>query len=109
MKTKADSGRKGGQVTLERYGRDQLTTWGKLGGRPGSPTYDDIRQQQRREQNNNKGGSGSPGNNLSQLKTLYKLQRQRRSNGGGYERETQETGIAQKTPTEQSLSERTEV
>ena len=42
MKTKADSGRKGGTITLERYGRDQLAAWGRLGGRPRSRTYTDI-------------------------------------------------------------------
>lgn len=102
--TKRDSGRKGGQVTLERYGKDQLAYWGKYGkeggkpgGRPRAQTYDDIRQQQRREQNNNKGGNGSPGNNLRQLRTQLKLQRQG-SNGADYERKTQEAGIAQVTP-----------
>jgi hypothetical protein len=60
--TRRDSGRIGGLVTLERYGKDQLRTWGKLGGRPRSPTYDDIRivntkrkQQSLLEQNNYKG------------------------------------------------------
>jgi len=33
--TRAESGRKGGLTTLERYGRDQLAEWGQLGGRPG--------------------------------------------------------------------------
>ena len=103
--TRKDSGRIGGLATLKRYGKDQLRDWGKLGGRPRSLTYDEIRQQQRLEQNNNKGGDGSPGNNLSQLKALLK-QRQR-SNGADYE--TGEAGIGQETPQGQPLPERTEV
>ena len=103
--TRRDSGRIGGLATLKRYGKDQLRNWGKLGGRPRSLTYDEIRQQQRLEQNNNKGGDGSPGNNLSQLKALLR-QRQNRSIG---DYETEEAGIGRETPRSQPLPERTEV
>jgi len=27
-------GRKGGQATLKKHGKKQMTEWGKLGGRP---------------------------------------------------------------------------
>jgi len=101
MKTKADSGRKGGTVTLERYGRDQLAEWGRLGGRPRSRTYDDIRQQQRLEQgNNSKEAKGLP-DNLSKLKGLYKL-RGRSSPSA----ESEPAGMAQETPREPALPER---
>lgn len=70
---KSDAGRMGGTMTLERYGRDQLTEWGKRGGRPRSQTYNDIRQRELRERNNNKEGKGFPGtSNLNTLKELYK-------------------------------------
>ena len=92
MKTKADSGRKGGCVTLKRYGRDQLTTWGKRGDRPRAQTYDEIRQQQRLEQNNNKEATGTSGKNLRTLKAHLKLS-QRSTDG-----ETVQAGIAQETP-----------
>ena len=95
MKTRRDSGRKGGLVTLERYGPDQLREWGKRGGRPRSRTYDQIRQRQRLERNNNKGGNGSPGSNLRELKALLK-QRQR-SNG----EEITQAGTVADTPREQ--------
>ncbi len=95
--TRRDSGRKGGTVTLERYGRDQLAEWGKRGGRPRSRTYDDIRQRRRLERNNNhKEGMGSPGKaNLRTLKTLYRLSP--RSTDG----ENEQAGLADETPQEQ--------
>ena len=97
---KAAAGRKGGTVTLERYGRDQMAAWGKLGGRPRSMTYDDIRQQQRLEQrNNNEEGEGLPGK-VSELKRLYKL-RGRSSPSPDIE----PAGMAQTTP-EPALPER---
>lgn len=103
MKTRRDSGRKGGTVTLERYGRDQLAEWGKLGGRPRSRTYDDIRQQQRMERNNNKEGMGSPGGaNLGLLRRAYKLR------GRSSPSETAPAGTAQETPREPALPERTQ-
>jgi hypothetical protein len=105
--TRKDSGRIGGLATLKRYGKDQLRDWGKLGGRPRSLTYDEIRQQQRLEQNNNKGGDGPPGNNLNQLKALLK-QRQSRSSGV-LVTSIEEAGIGQETPQGQPLPERTEV
>lgn len=94
--TRRDSGRKGGTVTLERYGRDQLAEWGKRGGRPKSQTYDDIRQRELRERNNNKEVKGFPGtSNLGTLKELYKA-RGRSSPIG----ETEPAGITQETPQE---------
>jgi len=94
--TRSGSGRKGGLVTLQRYGRGQLAEWGKLGGRPKNPTYDDIRQRQLLEQkkNNNKEVQGPPGD-LSHAKKLYKLRR--RSNGIP---ETVQAGTTQETPRE---------
>ena len=101
MKTKADSGRKGGTITLERYGRDQLAAWGKLGGRPRSRTYDDIRQRQLLEQrNNHKEAKGLPGN-VSELKRVFKL-RGRSSPSA----ESEPAGMAQETPREPALPER---
>ena len=101
MATRADSGRKGGTVTLERYGKDQLAAWGKLGGRPRSRTYDDIRQRQLlEERNNNKEAKGLPGN-VSALKRLYKL-RGRSSPGA----ESEPAGLAPETPQEPALPER---
>jgi hypothetical protein len=91
--TKRDSGRKGGLVTLERYGHVQLAEWGRLGGRPRDKSYNEIRQQQRLERNNNyKEGMGPPGGNLRTLKTCYKL-RQRSTDG-----ETEQAGLADETP-----------
>jgi hypothetical protein len=105
LHTKADAGRKGGLTTLQRYGRDQLREWGKLGGRPRLPTYDDIfRQRERLDQNNKKGGDGFPGHNLAQLKTLYGLRQ--RSTGID---EIWKAGAVRKTPIEQPLPERTGV
>lgn len=98
MLTRAEAGRIGGLVTLERYGRDHLAEWGRLGGRPRSQTYDDItRQRQRLEQNNNNKEviQGPPGN-LRQLKTLYKLRR-----GSNGILETAQAGTARETPREQ--------
>lgn len=98
---KSDAGRLGGTVTLERYGRDQLAEWGKLGGRPRSMTYDDITRRRRLEQNNNhEEVKGLPGS-LTNLKKLYDA-RCRSSGGNG----TTQAGIAQNTPTGQSLPER---
>ena len=74
--TKSDAGRIGGTVTLERYGRNQLAEWGKLGGRPRSPTYQDIlSRRQLLGQNNNDHKqkeviTGPPGN-LKGLKKQY--------------------------------------
>jgi len=100
---RADSRRKGGLVTLQRYGREQLRDWGKLGGRPRLPTHDEIRQQRLLEQDNNNDKEviqGSP-SSLTQLRRQYKLRQ--RSNGN---LEIPEAGIAQNTPTGQSLPER---
>ena len=95
--TRADAGRLGGTVTLQRYGKDQLATWGRLGGRPRALTYDEIRQQQRLERNNNnKEVTGPPGKNLRTLNAHYKLRR--RSSGID---EMPQAGIAQETPREQ--------
>lgn len=98
--TRSDAGRKGGLITLERYGRDQLAEWGKLGGRPRLPTYDDIRQQQLPEQNNNhKEATGPPGgDNLVLLKKSAKDKLRRRSSGIP---EIPQAGTAQETPHEQ--------
>ena len=94
---KVDSGRKGGLATLQRYGRDQLADWGKLGGRPRALTYDEIQQQRRLERNNNhKEGMGPPGKNLRTLKARHKLRR--RSTGID---EIPQAGTAQETPREQ--------
>lgn len=74
--TRNDSGRKGGLTTLQRYGRDQLAEWGKRGGRPRSPTYDDIEAARllERSKNNNKEVTDPPGDlNISQLRKRYKL------------------------------------
>ena len=102
--TRRDSGKKGGLVTLQRYGRDQLAYWGKYGkpggnkpGRPKNPTYDEIRQQQRLERNNNhKEVKGPPGKNLRTLNMRYKLRQ--RSTGID---EMSQAGTAQETPREQ--------
>ena len=96
--TRRDSGKKGGLVTLERYGREQLRDWGKLGGRPRSLTYDEIRQQQRleRNKNNHKEVMGPPGKSLRTLNTRYKLHR--RSSDID---EMPQAGTAQETPREQ--------
>jgi hypothetical protein len=92
--TRRDSGRKGGLTTLKRYGRDQLVEWGKLGGRPRSLGYDDIRQQQLAERGNNNNEEVNPGppGNLSSLRRLYRL-RQRSTAP-----EIQEAGITKATP-----------
>jgi len=103
--TRRDSGRKGGTTTLKRYGRDQLREWGKRGGRPRNPAYDDIRQQQllERSNNNHKEVKGPPGN-LGELRKLYKLRH--RSNGIP---EIAEAGTGHETPRGESLPERTAV
>lgn len=102
--TRAEAGRRGGTVTLERYGRNQLVEWGKRGGRPRLPTYDDIRQRQLLEQNtnNNKEAKDPPGElTLSQLKKRYRL-RDRSSPIP----EMIQAGTANETPREPSLPER---
>jgi len=101
---KVEAGRKGGMATLERHGRDQLAEWGKLGGRPRALTHDEIRQQQLLEQNNNKEVITDPPGSLTELKRLHKL---RRGSNGIFE--TPQAGIAQNTPSEQSLPERERV
>jgi len=95
-KTRASSGRKGGNITLRRYGREQLAEWGKLGGRPRSPNYDDIRQRQLLEQskNNNKEVTDPPGD-ISHLRRLYKLRRR-----SSVIVETRQAGTTQETPRE---------
>lgn len=94
LMSKDVAGRKGGLATLKRYGRDQLTEWGKRGGRPRSPNYDEIRQRQLLEQNNNHKEviTGPPGN-LRQLRRSYKLRR--RSSDIN---QIPEAGIAQVNP-----------
>lgn len=76
MNTRRESGRKGGLVTLERYGKAQLRAWGRLGGRPRNPDYDDIRQRQTLEKQNNgkEVNSEGPPATITQLRRLYKLQ-----------------------------------
>ncbi len=106
--TRADSGRKGGMTTLRRYGREQLAYWGKLGGRPHSPTYQDISsRRQLLEQNNDHKQkeviTGPPGN----LKGLKKQYAARYGSSG--DNETQEAGIAQATTLGHSLPERNAV
>lgn len=96
MATRVDSGRKGGTVTLQRYGRDQLAEWGKLGGRPRNLTYDDIRQQQLLEQNNNHKEVKGPPGDISHLRKLYKLR-----HGSSAIPEIVQVGTAQVTPREQ--------
>jgi len=101
---RAEAGKRGGTVTLERYGRNQLAEWGKRGGRPRLPTYDDIRQRQLlgQNKNNNKEAKDPPGKlTLSQLKRRYKL-RDRSSPIP----EMIQAGTANETPREPSLPER---
>ena len=74
--TRRDSGRKGGLVTLERYGRDQLAEWGRRGGRPRSLSYDDIQQHQALEQHHNNNReviSADPPGKHNQLRRHHKL------------------------------------
>lgn len=79
MTTRSDSGRKGGLTTLRRHGKDKMREWGKLGGRPRNPDYDDIRQRQALErQKKNEEDKGPPGS-LGQLRRLYRLQAEGRS------------------------------
>ena len=96
--TRADAGRLGGTVTLQRYGKEQLTTWGKLGGRPRALTYHDIiRQRQRLELNNKKEVQGPPGSH--DLRKLRKRLNLRHGSNGV--NEIPEAGTAQETPREQ--------
>jgi hypothetical protein len=73
-RARREVGRLGGLVTLERYGRDQLRTWGKLGGRPRSLTYDEIMRQHQLvgQKINDKEGTGPPGN-MTELKKHWRL------------------------------------
>lgn len=96
MNTRAESGRKGGRVTLERYGRDQLAEWGKRGGRPKNLTYDDIEQRRLLEQNNNHKEVKDPPGDISHLRKLYKLR-----HGSSAIPEIVQVGTAQVTPREQ--------
>lgn len=58
---KADCGRMGGLQTLMIHGSAQLKEWGKLGGRPRIPTYNDLIQQgQSLELDRNYKEEGSP-------------------------------------------------
>lgn len=101
---RAEAGKIGGTVTLKRYGRGQLAEWGKLGGRPRLPNYDDIRQRQLLEQNksNDKEVLGPPGElTMSQLKKRHKL-RDRSSPIP----EMVPAGSANETPREPALPER---
>ena len=106
MTTRRDSGRKGGMVTLRRYGRAQLAEWGRLGGRPRARTYDDIRQQRLRgRQNNNEEVQGSPGgDNLALLTKSVKYRLRRRSSGDA---QIDEAGTVPETPRGRALPERT--
>jgi hypothetical protein len=101
MRTRRDSGRKGGLTTLTRYGKAQLREWGRLGGRPRNPDYGDIRQRQVLEKQNNEEVTGPPGN-LSQLRRLFKLQA-----AGRAANQIQEAGAVPKTPRGQSLPKET--
>ncbi|MBV6343204.1 hypothetical protein [Candidatus Magnetobacterium casense] len=92
-----EAGRLGGLATLRRYGRDQLATWGKLGGRPRSATYDDIRQRQLLEQNKNKEVMVPPGT-LREQKRLFAA---RQRSNGVMVTSIEEAWIAQGTPREQ--------
>jgi len=101
MATRRDSGRKGGLTTLKRHGKAKLAEWGKLGGRPRSLAYDDIRRDQSRGRNNNnekevKGIS----DNLGELKRLYKRR------GSSAYPEIHEAGTTHETPRSESLPER---
>jgi len=70
--TKREAGRIGGLATLRRYGTQGMAARGKLGGRPRSPTIDEIRQQQSlKAQTIDKGGQDTPGD-LRELKRLWK-------------------------------------
>lgn len=77
--TRRDSGRKGGLTTLRRHGKAKMREWGKLGGRPRNPDYDDIRQRQALERQRKNEEEKGPPANLNELKRLYKLQAEGRS------------------------------
>ena len=95
---KARAGRLGGLVTLGRYGIDELRRRGRLGGRPGSQTYDDIVRQRQPlvevNSNNKEVKTGSRGN-LTEYKRLYRLRH--RSNG---EPEIEPAGTTKENPIE---------
>jgi len=114
--TAQESGRLGGLSTVRKYGRqfyvdigrlghqvmctqhpDMALEWGKLGGRPRSITYDDIRQRQLLEQNNKKEVMGSLGT-LREQKRLFAA---RQRSNGVLVTSTEAAGIAQETPHEQ--------
>jgi hypothetical protein len=95
--TKADAGRLGGTVTLQKYGREWLRQQGVKGGRPRSRAYDDIRQRQLLEQNNKKEVMGFPGT-LREQKRLFAA---RQRSNGVMVTSIEEAGIAQETPHEQ--------
>ena len=102
MKTKSDSGRKGGLATLGRYGRDQLAEWGKRGGRPRDMSCDEKLQQRRIKRQHiamtdNKEVRKGPPNSLRLLNAHYKL-RQRSTDG-----EIEPAELAQETPQEPAL------
>jgi len=102
--TRAEAGKRGGTITSQRHGHDEYVRWGKRGGRPRLPTYDDIRQRQLLEQNknNNKEAKDPPGElSMSQLKKRYRL-RDRSSPIP----EMIQAGTANETPREPSLPER---
>jgi hypothetical protein len=44
--TKSECGALGGTATYNRYGRDEMSRRGKLGGRPRNKTLSEIRRQQ---------------------------------------------------------------
>ena len=98
-RARCEAGRIGGLVTLERYGKDQLRSWGKLGGRPRSLTYDEIMRQHQLlgQKINDKEGTGPPGN-IAELKKHWKLRCRSSS-----KHEISVAGIGQETPQGPSL------
>jgi hypothetical protein len=95
MATRRDSGRKGGLTTLRRHGKAKLTEWGRRGGRPRNPDYDEVRQQQSLRNKQEVKQEGPPGGaNLSSLQRLWRLRSRSSSD------QIAPAGIANENPTE---------
>ena len=66
------AGRLGGLQTFRRYGSEHMSTIGKLGGRPKSPTLEELRQKIAPSSKTKEGAMSSIGS-LKELKRLFKL------------------------------------
>jgi len=74
---KVRAGRKGGNTTFTRYGREQMAAWAKTGGRPRNPTIEELmsRQAELKQKEKEKRREQLPaGNSLEALLARLQIQ-----------------------------------